>query len=560
MKRPEKVKNIMKKIILLSILVIMPIHVLLSSRGGKSNDLTKQTVHLAVEDSIKLAADLYLPDGPGPFPCILVRSPYSKDGIGEFGEKYVRLFLSHGWAVIIQDTRGKFESEGIYHPFKHERPDGLATIKWVRSQSWCNGKVAGWGGSYVGYTQWAIADQLDVITPTVTSANMYELIYPAGIYSLATAFNWGLPNGARTYNTVNPEKMEDSYFILPLSVADDSTIKQIDFLDDWLAHPHEDAYWGAMNHRSVVTCPVYTIAGWYDIFLMSQIRDFESMGPYRHPESRLIIGPYAHGKIAIETDFGEHGELSLHDDEMMSFIKRHLTDDAGKTEESDPRKPYTFFIMHRNEWVDYDHWPPEKSISTPYYLNSNGEITQHPDDTEKIIKYTYDPVDPFPSIGGTYLGVGVGPAYQNPNTERMDQIVFESEPLEKPLVLLGPVDATIYAGTDAPSTDFFVSLQEVREDGKIINIQEGGQTIYSDETGSPRPLRLDISVWATGYQIEAGHKIRVVITSSLFPRYNRNLNSGEPVIKAQNPRIAHQKVYFGKKYPSQVRLPVLDID
>jgi len=468
----------MKKIIALAVLVILPIHILLSSSEGYSKELSKETVFITVEDSIRLGTDLYFPEGEGPFPCILVRLPYNMNGIGESGENYIRSFLENGWVTILQDTRGKFESNGKYHPFKHERSDGLATVKWIRSQAWCNGKIAGWGGSYVGYTQWAIADQLDVITPTLTSANMYELVYPEGIYSLATALNWGLSNGSRTYNAVDPEKMAKSYFVLPLSVVDDSTVKQIDFMDSWLSHPHDDVYWGTMNHRAAITCTILTIAGWYDIFLMSQIRDFELMEPYRHTESRLIIGPYAHGQITIETDFGEDGNLSMYDDDIVAFTKRHLEGDAGKTGQTGSGKPYSFFIMHRNEWVDCEQWPPINSTSTAFYLSPDGTIKQQPDNSENILEYTYDPVDPFPSIGGTFLGVGVGPAFQNPNTEREDQVVFESEPFEEPLVLLGPIDATIYAATDAPSTDFFVSLQEVRADGKIINIQEGGRTVY----------------------------------------------------------------------------------
>lgn len=550
----------MKKIITLLGLVALSSQLLLHSQKGESTALTKETVFITVEDSIKLGTDLYFPEGEGPFPCILVRLPYNMNGLGEGGAPFIRNFLRNGWVTVLQDTRGKFESNGEYHPFIHERSDGLATVKWIRSQPWSNGKIAGWGGSYVGYTQWAIADQLDVITPTVTSAKMYELVYPGGIYSLATALNWGLSNGSRTYNVVDPEKMKNSYFVLPLSVADDSTVKQIDFMDSWLEHPYEDAYWGTMNHRAAVTCPVLTIAGWYDIFLMAQIRDFEMMEPYRHPDSRLVIGPYAHGQITIETDFGKDGNLSEFDDDIVAFTKRHLEDDSEKSVQTGSGKPYSFFIMHRNEWLDFDHWPPQNSKATPYYLNPDGTINRDHDHTEKVIEYTYDPADPFPSLGGTFLGVGVGPAYQNPNTERPDQVVFESEALEEPLVLLGPIDATIYAGTDAPSTDFFVSLQEVRADGKIINIQEGGKTVYSEVRADPWIKQIDISVWATGYQIEAGHKLRVVISSALFPRYNRNLNSGEDIFNAQNPRIARQKIYFGEKYPSHITLPVLDIN
>lgn len=520
------------------------------------NNFTKQTVMIAVEDTISLATDLYLPQKNGPFPTILIRSPYNRAGAKGDGERLARA----GYAVVIQDTRGKYESGGTFYPFTYERRDGLATIKWIRTQKWSNGKIAGAGGSYVGYTQWAIADQLDAMTPLLTSANMYDLLYPSGIFSLATAFNWGLVVNSRTGVAIKPEKIIKSYSILPLSVADDSTAKQNDFTDDWLAHPYEDAYWGAMNHRSAEICPMYAVAGWYDIFLLAQIRDFIEQGARRHPDSRLVIGPYAHGKVAVELDFDNKEKLYFNNDMLGYFLSKQLGHGDVAAPKNYPQKTFSLFIMQRNEWIECDHWPPEKTVAMPYYFNTDGKMAPKTDTVRDVIEYTYDPNDPFPSIGGAYLGVGVGPALQNPNIDRKDQAAFESEPLDKPLVLLGPIDAAIYVSTDAPCTDFFVSLQDVDADGKILNIQEGGKTVYSDDTATPRLQTADVSLWATGYQINAGHKIRVVVSSSLFPRYNRNLNSGEPIFQAQHPRIAHQKIYFGKKYPSHIRMPVLDID
>ncbi len=528
----------------------------ISNPDDKENkNFSKQTVMIPVEDTIRLSTDIYLPDKDGPFPCILIRSPYNKNSSKGDGE----MFAGLGYAVVIQDTRGKFESEGKFYPFKYDRHDGLVTVKWIKSQPWSNGKIAGWGGSYLGYTQWAIADQLAAITPLVTSANMYELAYPSGILSLATLFNWGLVIDSKTVNKIEPEKITAAFSILPLSVADDSTYQKNDFVDDCLEHQYEDAYWGTMNHRSAEPCPMYSIAGWYDIFLMAQIRDFEAQSSRRYPDSRLLIGPYAHGKTLIETDFGEHGKIRNHQDKMLSFLSSHLTDENHMADEKSKDKPYSFFIIHRNEWYEAEQWPPENSNSTPYFLSSNGTITTQASSFDEIAEYTYNPEDPYMSLGGTFLGSGAGPAFQGPNLNREDQVVFESEPLGKDLVLLGPLDATIYISTDAPSTDFYVSLHEIRSDGRIVNIQEGGRTIYIDEMSDSRVQKVDISLWATGYQINKGHKIRVIITSSLFPRYNRNLNSGEPIFKAMNPRPAHQKVYFGEKYPSHLKLPVLDI-
>jgi putative CocE/NonD family hydrolase len=521
----------------------------------KNKNYSKQEVMIPVEDSIRLATDIFLPDKGGPFPCILIRSPYNKENSTGFAERFADL----GYAVVSQDTRGKFESEGKFYPFKYDRQDGLASIRWIKSQSWSNGKIGGWGGSYVGYTQWAIADHLDAITPVVTSANMYEVFYPSGIYSLATSFNWSLAVDSRTVNIIEPEKIATSYYILPLSVADDSTYQQNDFIDDGLKHPYEDAYWGSMNHRSAVSCPMFSVAGWYDIFLQAQIKDFQDLSTSRHPDSRLVIGPYAHGKTLIETDFGEHADLSLFHDKMFSFLASHLGGEDLLDNTNLEDKTYSLFIIHRNEWYGADQWPPANSRPTAYYFTSKGTITAEAVSSNKVSGYTYDPEDPYPSHGGTFLGQCAGMAFQNPNTSRKDQVVFESGPLDKELVLLGPINATIYVSTDAPSTDFFVSLQEVREDGKLINIQEGGKAIYSDEFSDPRVQEIDISLWATGYQINCGHRIRVVISSSLFPRYNRNLNSGEAISAAHKPRKAHQKIYIGKKFPSHIKLPVLDL-
>lgn len=504
---------------------------------------TLQSVKINVDDTTELATDIYLPHGEGPFPCLLIRTPYNKDGHKGDGEK----FTKRGYAVVAQDTRGKFKSNGTFYPFRHERADGLATLEWIRAQSWSNGKIAGWGGSYVGYTQWAIADKLDAMVPVVTTANMYEALYPAGLFSLATAFNWGLVVDSQTSNPIPPEKIVAAYSIVPLSVADDSTYKQNDFLDDWLTHQQYDIYWQAMDFRRLKSCPSYSIAGWWDIFLMSQINDFAR--PERHPSSRLIIGPYAHGKILTDTNYGEHADLYRNEPEILRFLDDQL---AGHSQPAD--KPYSLFIMQRNEWIECEQWPPTNSTSTPFYFHHDGLLSPDQDPVQKICDYTYDPLNPFLSLGGTFLGVGVGPAVQNPNIERKDQITFESEPLSASLVLLGPIKAMLYVSSDAPATDFFVSLQEILLDGQILNIQEGGATI----TSSTAPQRLDISLWATGYEAAAEHRLRVCITSSLFPRYNRNLNSDETLFAARTPRIVRQYLFVGGEFPSHVLLPIVE--
>lgn len=534
-------------------LLLLPAIFFVQAQTQTEKDFTKQTIMIPMDDGVRLATDIYLPLGvDAPFPCILIRTPYNKNGEGE-GRKYTKL----GYAVVKQDTRGKYDSEGKFYPFVNERRDGLATIKWIRSQDWSTGKIAGMGGSYVGYTQWSIADQLDAMIPVLTSACMYNLIYPSGIFSLATAFNWGLKVDSKTTLPIEEKKIREAYSILPLSSADNFAGRQNDFTDDWIRHQYYDAFWGKQDHRMAKICPIYSFAGWNDIFLDAQIRDFTSPDIKHPPDSRLFIGPYAHGKIDIKTDYGDNLDIGKHfNDEILAFIERNLKDVASITLQHDP---YVLFIMHRNEWYSCKQWPPENSRITPYFLGPDGSISMRSFGEDKEFKYTYDPLHPYPSIGGTLLGSGVGPAYQNETIKRKDQVAFESKELEEPLVLLGPVRAIIYVKTDAPATDFFVSLQEVRPDGKIVNIQEGGKTVYHDVQSEPELKKLDLSLWATGIQINQGHKLRIVITSSLFPRYNRNINSGENIFDANSPKKAHQTIYVGQSNPARILLPILDL-
>jgi len=524
------------------------------SNSEAKDYVLKSDLHVEMADGIHLATDIYLPREEGQFPCVLIRSPYNKN----HSKKDAEWFVQQDVAVVVQDTRGKFASEGKFYPFWHERCDGLACVEWIRRQPWFGGKIGGWGGSYVGYTQWAISDALDALTPLLTSAEMYGLIYPGGLFSLASAFNWGLVVNAQKNNPIPPQKILDAYGRLPLSVADDSTGFPNQFLDDWLRHEIEDHYWQRMNHRGPVTAPVLSVAGWYDIFLKSQITDFQKLDSGIHPASRLIIGPLVHGKPAVEMDWGGEEKTGDFQGLARQFLVAQLTD-ASKDWLLPPFKPnrYSLFIMQRNEYYGCDKWPPKSVSFQSYYLNDNQKLSPAPSSEKSKVEFTYDPMNPFISKGGTFLGVGVGPAWQNDNLNRKDQAAFESEVFEQPLTLLGPIDAVIYCRTDAPATDFIACLQDVYPDGQILNIQEGGTSVSGDTTCTSRFRRAELSLWATGYEIAKGHKLRLVLTSSLFPRFNRNLNNAESIFEARKSRVARQEIYFGKDHPSRVILPVL---
>ena len=512
----------------------------------------KTEINIAMVDGVILSTDLYLPGKKGKYPTVLVRTPYNKTAEEWMG----KAFNMFGIAVVIQDVRGKFKSNGEYYPFINERADGLQTLRWIREQSWSDGTIAGWGSSYVGYTQWAISDSLNFLTPLLAGANLYDFAYPDSLFSLHTAFVWGFLNASQTMNTIAPEKLSASMMILPLSVADDSTIKDIPFMNDWLCHDKYDSYWQKMDVRGITKSPLISIAGWYDIFLKSQIADFEALSANGNPGNRMIIGPWCHGNQGEKNEYGglkRTGKPS----QIFRYLKNYLTGKTSKLTSPLKDTKYNLFIMERNEYIGSDIWPPKETKAVPYYLGPSGYLGKIKYDNNGSLQYEYSPSDPYPSIGGTILGEGVGPARQNGNVNRKDQLVFEMDVTEKPLTLLGPVTATLWLSSDVSCTDFIVGLQDVFPDGKIINIQEGGAKVRLE---SALPEKKEISVWATGYQINTGHKLRVFISSSWFPRYNRSLNSCEPTYGASVIVNASQKIWFGSGTPSSVNLPVYEPD
>ena len=522
---------------------------------NKPNYVLK-TESVTMEDGVKLATDVYFPvEKEGKLPCILGRTPYNKQHF----KTDANWFTQNGFVFVGQDCRGKFQSEGKWYPLRHERADGLTTIRWIRQQSWSNGKVGGWGGSYVGYTQWAVADALDVLAPHVTGADFYYLFYPGGLFSLNLAFRWGFHVDAQTDNPIPPDKMSASYKILPLSIADDLTYADNRYINDWLSHPSHDEYWQAFNHRGITASPVFSVAGWYDIFLTSQINDFQALNNKGNPGNRLVIGPWCHGGQAFPNNYGGAEKVGDIGYMMKQFVIKHLTGQNTNEVIKPPFKDnkYNLFIMERNEYYGSDHWPPKAVSFTNYYIGPEKylglEVPLGPGKAE----YTYDPNDPYPNLGGTFHMENVGPALQNPNLSRKDQVAFEGPVLKSPLTLLGPLSATLYVSTDVPCTDFIVCLQDVFPNGNIINIQEGGATVKFEDSNVKKAK---VSVWATGYQLNPGHKLRAVITSSWFSRFNRNVNSGEPIFSAKTMKTAHQNIHFGPEHPSCITLPILKLE
>lgn len=511
----------------------------------------KKELTISMNDGISLSTSIFVPKGKGPFPTVLVRTPYSTYAEEWLGQAF-NLFRI---AVVLQDVRGKYRSEGEFYPFINEREDGLKTLRWIRSQQWSDGKVAGWGASYLGYTQWAISDSLDFMTLLVTGARLYDFMYPDSLFSLQSAFLWGVENASPDKNKIKEDDIKAGMTILPISAADDSLLKDIDYINDWILHEKFDSYWEKLDFRGKTQAPMITIAGWYDIFLKAQIADFLAIEAINETSNRLVIGPLAHGPFGEPNDFGgleKTGDPKL----IFKYVKNHLKGKKDKLSAPLTDSKYNLFIMERNEYVGSKVYPPAETSIIPYYIGPEGYLNTSVSNNNGSLQYEYSPADPYPSHGGTTLGTGVGPARQNDNLSRKDQLVFEKDIVSEPFILLGPVTATLWLSSNVPCTDFFIMLQDQFPNGKIINIQEGGAKVNFENKD---PKKVEISVWATGYQVNPGHKLKVIITSSWFPRFNRSLNKCEPAFTATSIQNATQQVFYGKEMPSSVNLPVYQI-
>ena len=380
-----------------------------------------------------------------------------------------------GYALIIQDTRGRYDSEGTYYAFRGEGPDGEDLLKWLDTQPWFNGEAGGIGASYFGYTQWAMApfggSRLKCIAPMVISAELHSLLYRGGALNLETLAGW-VPGTGHRRGGDTPAEFDKRH--LPLLEMDDAAGTEFEFFNDWLTHYTKDAYWATLDYRKEfpkVTAPALFVTGWYDFGLGPQLTDFEIIqetgGSPEAKNPRLLVGPWSHGGLV-----GEHASLGGEADLLKNIHaifdwNDYWLRDLGTL----PEKPVKIFVMGINQWREEETWPLERAQDTPYYLHSAGTAntaagdgtldTLACADGEATDNFTYDPEDPVPTNGGCFLGGGMGPRNQQSTEARADVLVYTSAPLTAPLEVTGPVRLTLHAATTGTDTDFVAKLCDV---------------------------------------------------------------------------------------------------
>jgi putative CocE/NonD family hydrolase len=563
-------------------------------------------VQVPMRDGVLLAADVSLPKGKGPFPTILCRTPYTT-ALGELsdnghraGREFGRKFVALGFAFVLQDCRGTGRSQGCWDPYARERDDGVDLQKWVRTQPWCNGKVATFGGSYCGFTQLAAAseagDRLAAMCCDAPTFSWHDVNYVGGALRLETNAVWNTlmcrPHlGDESLAEVNLTSLPWSIKLkrgqwsnvfrhLPLRTWDQEHGVRIPWVNDTLTRPEPDEYWasrGSTDRLHQISAPQLICTGWYDLFLNQAFCYVPMLGKQGASETsqrhqHLIIGPWGHApNVPVgDLDFGREAKIDL-DGVHKQWYGRWLN---GEDTGVDKWPFLRIFVMGANRWRNEDQWPLARTQFTSYFfhsdssaktLNGNGSLTKVKPLAENADRYIYDPEDPVPSCGGEWGFLRpCGPVDQRHVESRDDVLVYTSEELVEPLEVTGPVKVVLYAASDATDTDWTAKLVDVHPDGRAFNLCDGIiRARYRESFAKAKLLeptkvyRYEIDLWATSNEFLPGHRIRVEVSSSNFPRFDRNPNTGHAFGVDAELRKANQTVYHDQEHPSHIVLPVI---
>ena len=558
----------------------------------------KNGVEAKMRDGTILRADIYRPKADGKFPVLLERTPYDKQGSRDFAVKGA----SRGYVVVVQDVRGRYTSDGDWYPFKNESNDGYDTVEWAATLPYSNGKVGMFGGSYVGATQMltAIAQppHLAGICPVVTASNYHDgWTYQGGAFEQWFNESWTSGLAQDTFNRTVEKNTNalNGIWKLPLTAypvfelpsapsGTDLTRSLAPYFLDWLAHPDYDEYWKRWSieeNYPKINVPIFTIAAWYDIFLGGSLRNYVGIKVHGGNEAarrgqRLLVmigGHAGSGRKIGDVDFGPAAEFEEDDATLnwYDYLLKNATNDFASA------KPVRIFVMGANQWREEDDWPLPRARETKYFLHSGGKANSATGDgalstaaprSESPDQYAYDPANPAPTVGGPLCcdaqHLKPGPRDQRPVEGRADVLAYSTPVLNEDLEVTGPVRLELFASSSAVDTDFTAKLVDVWPDGFAQNLTEGiVRARYRDSQVHPvlmnpgQTYKFMVDVWATSNVFRKGHRIRLEISSSNFPRFDRNANTGEDSALARTSTKATNTVFHDAERSSVLILPVV---
>jgi uncharacterized protein len=569
----------------------------------------QQDVPATMRDGTVLRADVYRPQTSDPVPVILMRTQYGKTGAQVQPSRYQSpdWFASYCYLVVVQDIRGQGNSGGIFSEFTHDQDDGYDSVEWAARLPGSNGKVGMYGSSYVGATQWLAAvtapPHLVTIVPANTASDYYDgWTYEGGEFRLAFVLPWSIEAIA----TTAAQNRGDKATVAELEAAAANPTQWLDFRPfkdlpplqptnpvvapwyfDWIRHSTRDDFWRQFSIRDrypQVKVPVLDIEGWYDAFLAGGVENFSGMVAQGstagvRDNQRLIIGPWDH------VDWGRQGSEpapmlkaigAVADspiNKMMLAWYDHFLKGKDNGVAGQPRVDY--FLMGANRWKSSTGWPLPQTQWTKYYLSGAGGIANRTGSLDTAASgsqapdtYTFDPAYPAPSLGGhSCCGAQSGPQGpydQTPVEQRSDVLVYSSAALPNDTEVTGPVTVHLWAESSAPDTDFTAKLTAVRADGEVVNLNDGIiRTPFRKSLSDPQPAvpgqpyEYVIQIWPTSYEFRSGDRIRVEISSSDYPQFAPNPNTGAPFGQSAAQRTATQTVLHDAAHPSYVTLPII---
>ena len=560
-----------------------------------------------MRDGVVLRADVYRPVGDeGTWPVLLMRLPYDKTQAEDVAYAHPAWYAGHGYLVVVQDCRGRWASDGGWEPFRDEAADGEDTIAWAAALPGSNGKVGMWGFSYAGATQLLPATRrppaLAAICPAMTASSYDEgWTFTGGALNLAFVASWAtdlaVGDARKRGDIAAVERLAKAlggargwFHSLPLDTYPPLDADNGGYYFDWLAHAPDDDYWrrwsiGADYGR--IATPALHVGGWYDIFLEGTVRNFVGLRRGAATEAaraaqKLLIGPWHHmpwvphpGTVPAGGAPADHGVV---DARQVAWFDLHLK--GQPTDLLDA--PVTVYVMGDGRWRDFADWPPPEATPTPFYLHSNGRansafgdgrLDAAPPAAEPADRFTYDPLAPVASLGGQsccYPEISpMGPVDQGAAEQWNSVLVYTSDPLERDLLLVGDAAVTLFSASSARDTDWTARLCTVDPAGRSVNLKAGiVRARFRDGTAAPsliephRVYEYAISLGPIGVRVPAGHSIRLSVSSSDFPHWDRNLNSGGPLFAEGigEAVVATQTVLHDAARPSRLVLPVIEED
>jgi len=566
-----------------------------------SNIVVQHDVPMKTRDGLTLYADIYRPNSAGKLPVILMRTPYDKSVSWAVGPVYK--MVPRGYVVIIQDVRGRYRSEGEWYPFRHEQADGYDSVEWAAALPFCDGKVGMMGASYVGATQMLAAiarpPHLTAIAPNMTASNYHDgWTYQSGAFEQWFDQNWTSQIAQNTLERLIHENTDARVGVPTLPLANypifnfgqlpadaQLTAAIAPYYLDWLSHPDYDNYWKQWSieeHFSDIAIPMLQVGGWYDIFNGGTLRNY--MGAKAHgsteaarTQQHLLIeigGHAGFGRHIGDVEFGPHAIENEYTDVILDWYDFLF---KGIPNEFATDKPVNLLVLGANYYGVEDVLQPPQARPTKYFLHSagkanslrgDGSLSTSAPKSEPADAYVYNPANPAPTIGGPLCcdaeHMEPGPRDQRPVENRDDVLIYSMGPLERDLEVTGPVTATFFVKSSAVDTDFTAKLVDVAPDGFAQDLTEGilrmRYRASPERAGLMNPgqiYEISVDLWATANVFLKGHVLRLEVSSSNFPRFDRNLNTGEEIKFARTSVSATNTILHDAQHPSALVLPVM---